>query len=146
MNASDLTGFVTIYAMRGLPRSGKSTIVDRLSKELKCPIVNRDAIRLALHGKAFLKSKEPAVATIAKNMVRALAISGHRNIIIDECHIDWPKSMEKLSTIMKGTGITVNVKAIHVDTPIEVCIERAKATGQKRLIPIIESMAKGWKD
>ena len=63
----------------GLPQSGKST----WAKQQPHPIVNPDAIRLALHGKPFIGLAEPFVWAIAKVMVRALFLAGHATVIMD---------------------------------------------------------------
>ena len=66
----------------GLPRSGKTT----WALKQECPIVNPDAIRLALHGQAFIGDAEPMVWAIAKYMVKALFLAGHEKVILDACN------------------------------------------------------------
>jgi predicted kinase len=63
----------------GLPRSGKST----WAKEQGHPIVNPDAIRLAMHGTAYNTKVEPLVWATAKYMVEALFLAGHDKVIVD---------------------------------------------------------------
>lgn len=63
----------------GLPRSGKST----WAREQGVPIVNPDAIRLALHGQTFRPEAEGMVWAIAETMVRSLFGAGHRVVILD---------------------------------------------------------------
>lgn len=115
----------------GLPRSGKST----WAKEQNIPIVSPDSIRLALHGERWNALAEPFVWAIAKVMVRALFISGHDTVILDSTAItkfrrnDW-KSNEWVRLFKE------------FDTSKEICIERAKATNQEDLIPVISRMNK----
>ena len=66
----------------GLPRSGKTT----WAKKKKHPIVNPDAVRLALHGKAYLAAAEPMVWAIVRYMVVALFTAGHETVILDACN------------------------------------------------------------
>ena len=66
----------------GLPRSGKTTWALRQGH----PIVNPDAIRLALHGKSFIGDAEPMVWAIARYMVKALFLAGHETVILDACN------------------------------------------------------------
>lgn len=63
----------------GLPRSGKST----WAKRQTFPVVNPDAIRLALHGQRFYGPAEPFVWATAKLMVRSLFGAAHRKVIVD---------------------------------------------------------------
>jgi predicted kinase len=119
--------------MHGLPRSGKSTIAKRLSQDLHAPIVNQDAIRLALHGHAYETAAEPMVKTIADYMIRALFEAGHKVVIADETHYsraarDHRKS-DKWRTVF-----------YEVPTSIEVCKERAIATDQAYLLPVLDEM------
>lgn len=69
----------TLIMTVGLPRSGKST----WAKKQNLPIVNPDAIRLALHSKAYECEAERMVWTIAHYMVKALFLAGHKRVILD---------------------------------------------------------------
>jgi predicted kinase len=66
----------------GLPRSGKTTWAQRQGH----PIVNPDAIRLALHGHAYIKESESIVWAVARYMVVALFGAGHDTVILDACN------------------------------------------------------------
>ena len=50
--------------------------------------MNKDAIRLALHGNMFITSAEQMVDSIAHYMVRSLFITGHPTVILDETNMD----------------------------------------------------------
>jgi predicted kinase len=63
----------------GLPRSGKST----WARSQAYPIVNPDAIRLAIHGQAFVGLAERFVWATVHAMVRALFLAGHDRVILD---------------------------------------------------------------
>jgi predicted kinase len=115
----------------GLPRSGKST----WAKQQNLPIVNRDSIRLALHGKPYLQEAEPMVTVLEDIMIKSLFLAGHEEIIID------------------ATNTTKERRQRWEDSPYEVdyvvfpiakaaCIQRAKDSDREDLIPIIENMAK----
>lgn len=127
----------TLIAMVGLPRSGKSTIVADLSAKLGAPIVRRDAIRLALHGQRFAPQAEPMVKAISLYMIRSLFLSGHETVVCDETNY----SRAARSSICDPSWDTV---FYPVDTPKEVCIDRAYLTGQGDLTEIIEEMAGRW--
>lgn len=129
------TNLGTLIAMHGLPRSGKSTIARKLSKELNAPIVNRDNIRLALHGQVYAKEAEPFTRAIYKVMIHALFLSGHPVVIADETHY----SRASRDFIRDGPW-TTEFRA--VPTAPLICIQRAYETKQPWLPPVIEEMAK----
>lgn len=119
----------TLFLTVGLPRSGKST----WAKSQSLPIVNRDAIRLALHGQAYIQDAEPMVTAIETYMVKSLFLAGHNAIIIDATHLkeEYRKRWESDEW---------EIRLVNFKTSKEVCIERAKKDKKEYLIPIIESM------
>ncbi len=117
----------------GLPRSGKST----WAKTQGYPIVNPDAIRLALHEKTFLARAEPWVWAMAYTMVEALYLAGHKIVIVDATNTTEKRRKEWADRFE-------NVEFKVFDTPKEECIQRAEATGKPELIPVIERMAAQW--
>ena len=114
----------------GLPRSGKSTWAHKQG----CPVVNRDAIRLALHGQPFILNAEPMVTAIEEYMVKSLFLAGHKKVIVDATHL-------KRKYIERWDAGPWDLQTHVFDTAKDVCIERAKADGREDLIPIIERMA-----
>ena len=123
-----------LIAMVGLPRSGKSTRVRELSEQYAAPIVKKDDIRLALHGQVYVALAEPMIRAISKVMIHSLFLSGHEWVIADETHY----SRAARDFVADGPWDTV---FYEVDTPAEICIERAHATGHTWLPPVIEEMA-----
>lgn len=122
-----------LIAMVGLPRSGKSTIVRKLSMHHNAPIVKKDDIRLALHGQRFTPSAEPFVQAIALTMIKSLFLSGHEWVIADETHYSkWARDQ-----VRNGPWQTL---FYHVDTGPSICKQRAIATDQEDLIPVIDRM------
>ena len=119
----------TLILTIGLPRSGKST----WAKKTGFPIVNRDAIRLALHGQPFLKEAESMVTAIEDYMVKSLFLAGHNFVIVDATHL-------KKRYIERWISDEWKVKAKIFLTPEEVCVQRAKDTDKEYLIPIIRKM------
>lgn len=117
----------------GLPRSGKS----EWAKTTGLPIVSPDAIRLALHGQRFLAMAEPFVWAITYLMVHALFLAGCPCVIVDATNTTAARrdAWEK-----KGYDIGYQV----FTTSVATCIERAIATEQQDLIPVIERMAAEW--
>ena len=115
----------------GLPRSGKST----WAMAQGFPIVNRDSIRLALHGHRFVPEAEDMVAAIALCMVRALFLAGHSHVVVDETcttrkRRDWWKKSIEPTTVFK-----------HIDTSRKVCMERAIRERDDEIVPVIARMS-----
>jgi len=128
-----------IICMMGLPRSGKSTKARLLSEKCGIPIVNRDSIRLALHGQRFVTLAEPMVKAISGIMVNALFIAGHHTVIVDETNVrrstrDFWASLNK----------DAKIEFWHIDTPAEVCLERARSMSDATIQPVIERMAEDF--
>lgn len=120
----------TLILTVGLPRSGKST----WAKATGLPMVNRDAIRLALHGQPFLLDAEDMVTAIETYMVKSLFNAGHKNVVVDATHLK-----EKYRKRWEGGPWEISLKVF--DEPPHVCIDRALKDGRGDLIPIIERMA-----
>ena len=117
--------------MVGLPRSGKSTV----SRDIGCPIVCPDAIRLALHGLPSLSTMEPYVWAIARTMVEALFYAGHDKVILDATNITrFVRNQWKSDKWVRYF--------VEVPTLPEVCKERARLTNQEYLLDVIDSMHK----
>lgn len=126
-----------LIVLVGLPRSGKST----WAREQGFPIVNRDSIRLAHHGQAFIQEAENFITIIEDIMVKSLFEAGAKTVVVDACHTSQ-RYRNKWQSMMKPLGIVVELK--YFKTPKEECIQRAIDTEQEYLIPVIERMHKNW--
>jgi len=104
--------------MCGLPKSGKSTIVDRELREYQ--VICGDDIRLAL-GVEFDPKLEDFVWGTFNTMVRASLIRG-LDVVLDGTHTTRFRR-EKVINLGKEYGADVTI--IHVKTPYETCIKRA---------------------
>ena len=122
-----------LICMMGLPRSGKSTVARFLSEKLGVPVVNRDAIRSALHGQRFVKSAEPMVKAIAGVMVNAL-FAYHKRVIVDETNL-------RVGTREFWIGLGYATEFMNIETPKEVCLARAEFLDDEDIQPVIEKMA-----
>lgn len=112
----------------GLPRSGKST----WAKKQKLPIVNRDSIRLAIHGQPFIGEAEDLVSYVEEKMIKSLFNAGNNVIIIDATHLKW-KYISRWEE-----KYDVEIKYFY--TPVDVCKRRASETRKEYLIPVIDRM------
>ncbi len=118
-----------LIMMVGLPRSGKSTH----ARQLGFPIVSPDAIRLAIHGQRFVASAEPMVWAVAKCMVMALFLAGHKDVILDACNHTAARRKEW----EKSDWVTATVE---MEASRQVCVDRAFLEDDKEIIPIIDKM------
>jgi len=128
-----MSGKAKLVLLVGLPRSGKSTVAKKLSKATGFPVVNRDSVRLAYHGKRFAPEHEGIVNTITTSMVKALFLAGAEGVILDETNIRRDRRRQWHSDAWE-------TRYYHIPTTPEVCKERAIATGQPDLLPVIDRM------
>ena len=129
---SPITKDNTLILTVGLPYSGKSTWA-RLQAH---PIVNPDAVRMAVYGQRFWPDGEKIVWAIVDQMVRSLFMAGHRAVILDACNTTRKRRAE-----WYGDRRPWKVRFHHIPTPENVCTSRAIDAGDKTILPIIERMA-----
>ncbi|SFM51529.1 ATP-binding protein [Thermodesulforhabdus norvegica] len=108
--------------MIGLPRSGKSTYVDRFLSEyqLVCP----DDIRKGL-GVKHDRRLEPFVWAVVEAQLRALMERG-RPVVLDATNT-VNQARSKWIGLAKDYGY--EVRLVWIDTPLSVCLDRAKQDG-----------------
>lgn len=114
----------------GLPRSGKST----WARNQGVPVVNPDAIRLAMHGQAYVPLAERHVWAVAHTMVRALFLAGHKVVILDATNVKREHRKEWFDPLWE-------TRFKLIDTPVDECQHRAVITGKPELIPVIAKKA-----
>lgn len=128
----------------GCARSGKSTycnkwvrqvedmkvyrVGDDPSKYIGFPraVVAGDDFRLALHGQAYSKLAEGTVFAMMDVAARALLSRGF-DVIMDE-------TATTEETIKRYLNIDIDAVPVVIDTPLEVCLERAVKTNQEYLL------------
>ncbi len=105
--------------MVGLPRSGKSTYVDKhySAYQLVCP----DDIRQGL-GVKHDRRLEPFVWAVVEAQLRALMERG-RSVVLDATNT-LEHVRNRWIEIARNYGYSI--KVVWIDTPLSVCLERAK--------------------
>lgn len=128
----------------GLPRIGKTTWAKELSRVNSVPIVNPDAIRLAIHGQPFVSDAEPYVWAVAKTMVRSLFLAGHDTVIVDATN-----TTKSRRQFWESRHWTRDYQVFGGPQDRDLCIARAKETcvdkeHEDGLIAAINRMADAW--
>lgn len=124
----------TLVATVGLPRAGKSTWINGIHDEHGWPVVEVDAFRHAIHGTHYNKNAEPLVWNHVRVSIRAL-FGGHHDVVV----LDSTMITEERRTEFEDENFNVVFKEFHTTT--ETCIERAEATDQEYLVPVIKRMS-----
>lgn len=125
--------------MCGLPRSGKSTYARGLQEAgwvRVCP----DDIRRALHGRSHYRPAEPLVWANAQLSVRALLLGGHA-VVVDATHTTREQRAPWLAI---SAELEVPLTAFVVETPVEICHERNRASNEPVPPEVIDRMAARW--
>ena len=118
-----------------LPRSGKTT----WSHQQETPVVNPDAMRLAIYNSAFVLEAETLVWTHVEYMLKALFLAGHEKVILDATNITEEKRY-KWRQFAAKIWVWIKFKCFHTD--LHECKERAKKCWTEYLIPVIDRMAR----
>jgi predicted kinase len=127
-----------LLCLVGLPRSGKSTWAkDMEYRNEFYPVVNKDAIRLALHGRRYDQSREGHVHQACKLMITSLFLAGHKIVCLDETNTT---EIRRNTCMSREWKVRFKVFA----TPKEECIRRAMTVGDIDIVPIIEKMSAQW--
>lgn len=125
-------GLARLVVTVGLPRSGKTTHLNKVYKPMGYTIVNPDSFRLAIHGQRFIGNAEPFVWAAVYAAVDALLLAGNL-VAVDATHMTKkrrdPWEQRGAELILMGT------------TEAE-CIQRAEAINDTEIVPVIKRMAK----
>jgi len=106
--------------MCGLPRSGKSTWIEK-NKKKNDVVVCPDEIRSDLFGHIFHNPAEPMIWSITEYFIQSL-MKQKINIILDACNLTSARN--RWTDLAKDNGYKVNL--IILDTSLEECIKRNK--------------------
>lgn len=126
--------------MIGLQRSGKSVWATKWMRDnariddsgIVYPraVVCADNIRLAVCGKRYNRRIEPTTFMIKGYMIESLLSRGH-DVLVDGTHTTR-------TSIERIFEIDIDAQWTLINTPVEVCKQRAVETGQPDLVPVLD--------
>lgn len=132
-----------LFFTTGLPRSGKSTLRRRVVKLVEkyysdlLITVSADDLRFICYGERYNQEKEPEVWRVRERLLRMLMGYGI-SIIIDETNT----TEKRRSHIIKlGKEYGYEIICLSVDSPPNICKDRALALKDTKIIPIIAEQA-----
>jgi predicted kinase len=100
-------------------------------------MVNPDAIRLALHGYAYITEAEGMIWTQAKYMVKSLFLAGHDKVVVDATNTTIGRRGE-WEPIAESVEAKIRCQ-LFLASP-GLCKERAIIDGREELLPVIDRM------
>jgi predicted kinase len=123
----------TLYIMKGLPGSGKTTAALDLVRLAGVKRVSKDDLRAMLHAGEYAPETEPFVQA-ARDAIVAAALGEGCSVVSDDTNLN-SKHEDALRSIAFAFGAQVQV--IFMDTPLEECIRRdslrVKPVGEKTI-------------
>lgn len=113
----------TLYMLKGLQASGKSTFAKKLVDENpgSYKIINKDSLRAMLDNGHWSGSNEKFVIKVRDVLVR-LALTDGKHVIVDDTNLD-PKHEPRLRELAKEMDAAFEVKDF-TGVSIQECIER----------------------
>lgn len=134
----------TVYILKGLPASAKSTFARDLMKREpnRWVRVNRDDLRAMFHNSVFSKDKEEFIRSVQDQLILQALRDGN-DVIIDNTHL-VPQTVKKLHRLLASVGdVKVIEKAFNVSIT-EAKRRNALREGVARVPDhVIDGMARG---
>lgn len=122
-----------IVIMVGLPRSGKTTFVEKYLKRYDYIILSSDQLRLSLYKEVFIKERESEMWSMFREMYNYF-IQTKSNIIIDSTNLSYENRKYYMDIARENK---YDITIIHIDTPKDICISRCT---DEKLIDVINYM------
>ena len=124
------------FMMIGVPGSGKSFEAEKIAEREDAIIVSSDAIRGEIYGDESRQENPKRVFEIVDERVKVALESG-KNVIMDATNINGRRRAEWVSK-MRING--VEMIAVYVNTPLELCLERQNLRDRKVPEDVIRRM------
>lgn len=133
---------LTMYIMRGLPASGKSSTAKELVENNLGSIVriNRDLLRVMLNNNIFVKNVTEQITTGARDALIRDNFKRNRSVVVDDTNLD-SATVKHLIKIADFFGAAVEFIDLEVD--VEECIRRDKLRESKGEVTVGENVIRG---
>ena len=126
----------TIYLLKGLPASGKSTWAREKLAEGNIKRVNKDDLRAMIDNSKWTGSNEKFIKKVRDSIVvQALQTGNH--VIVDDTNLHVGH-YDRMKQLAKENNARVEV--VEFDTPLEVCIERDANRENSVGVDVIQGM------
>lgn len=118
----------TVYILKGLPASGKSTLAKKLLDDNpgQYKRLNKDDLRAMLDNGAHSNTNEKFVERV-RDFMLVEALKEGKHVVIDDTNLS-AKPVERISQVvqhyMKDSGDQVKIVLQEVDTPLDECLAR----------------------
>lgn len=125
----------TVYFLKGLPASGKSTWAKEKVKESHGSVkrINKDDLRNMIDCGKWSREREKNILTIQNLMLEKFLSEGF-SVISDNTNL-VPKHLEKtkeiISKVEKEKNVKIKLEEIFFDVPVYECIKRDASRGSK---------------
>lgn len=134
----------TLLTLIGIPGSGKTTLRNKLYKEIDDAVyVNRDEIRkVTPRGSLKLRDYENIITDTEQLKLHELLKAGHNLVIADNTHLNG-RSINKLKELALAYGYTFEMKFLEDSFNVELCHKRNTDRPHDQHVPayVIEKMA-----
>ena len=124
----------TIYALCGVPGSGKSYYGKKLKDQYNAVYLSSDEIREKIYGNADIQANPEKVFMVMDSMAFEALENGY-DIIYDTT---MAKKKDRINFIKKFKEY--NLVLIIIDTPLEICIERNQSRDRQVPVKVIEKL------
>jgi predicted kinase len=114
----------TVYLLKGLPASGKSTWAKQKLAENPGGIkrVNKDELRATLDGGHWSRGNEQFVLRLRDHLILE-ALKEGKHVIVDDTNLH-ARHETRIRQIIREAGEEARVEVVFFDVPLEECIRR----------------------
>lgn len=123
----------TLYVLKGLPASGKTTLALQMVKEKGVKRVNKDELRAMIDAGVYSQEAERFITDIRDAIIAGAANSGW-DVVVDDTNMN-PKHIEHFKEI--AAGLFDNFEIIELKTDVEECVrrdaQRQKSIGEQAI-------------